>query len=249
LALQKVEYKGRKTVISEENLNEIQDAIIALEARQRTGIFTHTQINEVDEFTDMPELVAGKIYTVNYDGADYVCMCRKSDYGTYLGNWSQVMNEYNEPFLIGYVAPDNEYSIVFDGKRGVTFAISEGYVGGYRYTYLGEPIASGELAFNNYYAGSPIDLSKLTVGKTYLVKWCGVLYECVLEKETGNDGVPYTTYRLGNDRLFNEGDGIGGTGEPFYFFTWYTGNSLLTNNVYKACSAAETLPFGVYEKA
>lgn len=246
MALEKVVYEDKKTVISAKNLNDIQDAVKALEAKSNE-IFSHRMETAGDSVPNLPELIAGKVYTVRWDGADYACMCRDGGGFTYLGSGCLVDDERIEPFLIYYIPGDENVIFSADGEAGHVVTISEGYPSYYRYMMLGlgTPVIEGDLAFNGAYMDFALDLSTLEIGKTYRVKWGASVYDCVM---TGNPGF---YYYLGNRALENGGEG-NGTGEPFVFYQYgNTSGSTYTklyNRVGKWLTNAETIPYGIYEK-
>lgn len=256
MALEKVVYEDKKTVISAKNLNDIQDAVIDLEEKiaESNEIFSRKMERGAEEYTDFPELIVGKVYTVRWDGADYACMCRDSGDGdtTYLGSLSGIVDERIEPFYIGY---SHKYTTLIgaaDGEPGHTVTIYDGYPSYYRYMILnlGTPVIEGELAFTSNFCNTDLDFRALEVGKIYRVKWGAWFYDCVLKQKTVTDGTVDTVYMLGNDSL-SANEMASGTGEPFYFHGWYTGTNaeqIVLRRLYKHTKAAETIPYGIYEK-
>ena len=243
MALEKVVYEDKKTVISAKNLNDIQDAVIDLEEKitESGEIFSRKMESGAEEYTDFPELIVGKVYTVRWDGADYACMCRDSGDGDtiYLGSLSGIEDERIEPFYIGY---SHKYTTLIgaaDGEPGHTVTIYDGYPSYYRYMMLnlGTPVIEGELAFTGKTINLDLNLSTLEVGKTYRVKWGAWFYDCVFGMRDG-DGVYYF---LGND-------GREGHGEAFLFEQWRGGSNIYWNRVAKDNDVAETIPYGIYEK-
>lgn len=200
--------------------------------------------NYILEVSDMPELIAGHVYTVNYNGADYVCMCRKGDGGTYLGNVVGVITEYTEPFCIWYFK-DGSSVVSLEELTGIRVNISEGYPYYFNYVYRGEGkhIASGVLEFDKGYMDAPIDLATLRVGKTYQVKWGETIYCCELKCERVTvSNETSDNYTLGNEDMEN-----GGTGEPFLFSCSVLSGISLFKRVAKYGTEPENIPYAIYE--
>ena len=166
------------------------------------------------------EVVEGQKYTVNWDGAEYECVCSIFNSNPVIGNLSIVGGSDNtgEPFAFGF----GEF-VTLDTSASHTISVKriEEIVTPMAYDYMpeGYPTKSvqtttlmeeQQVAFTlnkGVYAAQITDAFKVVEEKAYTVNWDGTEYECV---GVISNSMPL----LGNLSIMGMGDD---TGEPFVY--------------------------------
>ena len=179
---------------------------------------------------NVPVLELGNTYAVNYNGLEYVCVCKNygaNEGGVYLGNGKILGGQdTGEPFLLASIEDNGTRLMVVypkDNPTSVTVSIrSKSEVQYFDPKYIKDMYyTEGELV-EILPECQPIDnegsfviegVLNITANETYVIKWNGVEYSCIpidgaLLGETG--------YVLGDVYTLTGGQiGEASTGEPF----------------------------------
>ena len=195
---------------------------------------------EMAVFKTSCRLVPDMWYTVSWKGKEYVCRCRGTNNGAWIGASTQVLGDHTFPFYILDEYEAGEYIIVTNetGQISITtgrepvYEIGDEYVTAFDWEAgkknIYRTIYHGAAAFGNGKSKaefSGLDLSRLAVGETYRIFWWDKYYDCVLQSDSAaGEG---TWYWLGNQALSGStSGGFGGTGEPFCLHQWNVGMGL-----------------------
>ena len=203
------------------------------------------------------EIVEGQTYTVNWDGAEYECVCGILNSNPVIGNLSITGggDDTGEPFLYMYTASESAGQFgTLDTSASHTIAIKkqgEGIIPmayyympeGYPKKTIGTATVMEEQEFSfepdeggRYMAVIP-SAFEIVLGNTYIVKWDGTEYECVSFPIDQNE------YAFGNIFIF----GVGAdSGVPFVYVPSYGGiftlDTSATHTVGIKTTAETTIP-------